>query len=302
MEQVKKRSKKIELYLTIVDEIKNNNSPIDICSKYSISKQKLQYYLNDLKKEGIIKKIGYGTWEVQKEVQKSSLGLRADKPLTNLHALQIKFPILQGKVKDNDWEIKNKLNNWFPKYKKLDQLGGLTIRNNNNKSITVHAKTRNISSLDEVSNLAFKIRAYINDFFKKQGVILDVFNAETKNLNLATEDKNSESMIRKGEKFELNLNKKSEKIFPQDKIAAKAWIDGSPFKFSAETNDLEWKREYLSMPFRIANMIYVMESMTGNLAYIAENYKSHVKLVEEGSKVFKRLNNLLSQKKLGDWL
>ena len=85
-------------------------------------------------------------------------------------------------------------------------------------------------------------------------------------------------MIKKGEKFELDLKKYAEKILPKDEIAAKAWIDGSPFKFTAETNDKEWKRAYLSMPFNIQNSLH-------SLNYIAKNYASHVNIVEKLDKL-----------------
>jgi hypothetical protein len=308
----KKRSKGFNFYLSILDSIKVHNK-LPKPSDLKISKQAMNPYVRKLKIDGIIEKIGYGTWRLKdkidtrkyisklQEVKQFSMGLRVEKPETNLHSLQITIPILLGRIEDKDWELKNKLNNWLPKYKKLEILGGLTIRNNNNKSITIWAKSRNIKSLEDVDNLAFKIKAYINEYFKNKWIILDIFNTKTTNLNLATSDKNAESMIRKGEKFELDLMKKAEKIFPKDNINAKAWIDGSPFKFSAESNDKEWKREYLSMPFRILNMFSLLETMTDSMSYVAENYKSHVKMVEESSKLFKRFNKLLSQKKLKDF-
>ena len=299
MKQVKKEVKKENFYFTVYDLISKGINPKDICSNLNISKQKLQYYLNYLKENEFIRKLGYGTWE---EVKTFSIGMRmADKPLTNLHALQIKIPILKGRIRDNDWQIKNKLNNWLPKYKNFNIMGGIGIRNNNNKSITIWPKTRNIKDLDEVDNIAFKMRAFVYDYFKKEDVILDIFNCETKNLNLATEDKEAKGLNRKGEKFELNLMKKAEKIFPKDSIDAKAWIDSSPKPFTAETNDKEWKREYLSMPFRIRDSIMVLNTIAHNLAYVAEHYKSHVGMVEEAHKIFKKINKRLSQKKLNEW-
>ncbi len=291
-------------YLMVHDLISKGINPKDICFKLNISKQNLQYYLNYLKENGFIRKLGYGVWEV---VKTFSLGLK-DKPTTNLHALQIRIPILKGRIRDNDWQIKNKLNNWLPKYKNFNIMGGIGIRNNNNKSLTIWAKTRDIKDLNEVDNLAFKMRAFVYEYFKKEDVILDIFNAETKNLNLATEDKDAKGLNRKGEKFELNLLKKAEKIFPKDNIDAKAWIDSSPKPFTAETNDKEWKRWYLSMPFMIRDSMDVLNSMAHNLAYVAENYKSHVGMVKQGTevnkeslKLFKKINRILSQKKLNGW-
>ena len=302
MKQVKKEVKKENFYLMVYDLIKDGKSPVDICSNLNFSKQKLQYYIDTLKDKGCIRKIGYGTWEVKKEVKISSLGRKVDKPLTNLHALQINFPILLGKVHDKDWQVKEKLKNWIPKYKQDLNLGGLTIKNNNNKSITVYAKSRDIENINDVDNLAQKIRVYIYNFFKKDGVILDVLNCQTKNMNLATGDDTVKNLNRKGERFEIDLGKKAEKIFPKDQMDAKAWIDSSPKPFTAETNDKEWKREYLSMPFRIRDSIVVLNAMAHNLAYVAENYKSHVGMVEEGHKIFKKLNRRLDQKKLKEFL
>ena len=312
MKEVKKEVKNNDFYLMVYDLIKEGKSPKDIAPQLFPNSEKpmqrLQYYLTYLRDKGYIQKLGYGTWEVKKELKKFSLGTKVDKPLTNLHALQINFPILMGKVHDKDWQVKEKLKNWIPKYKQDLNLGGLTIKNNNNKSITVYAKSRDISNIEDVDNLAQKIRVYVYNFFKKDGVILDVLNCQTKNMNLATGDEAAKGLNRKGEKFELNLGKKAEKIFPKDDMDAKAWIDSSPKPFTAETNDLEWKREYLSMPFRIRDSINVLNSMAHNLAYVAENYKSHVKMVKQGTlvqdenlKFLKKMNSMLPQKKLNEY-
>lgn len=296
--EVKQQVKK-EFLLNILIELKAGLNPSQISIKLSISKQKLNYYIQILKNQGLIKKVGYGTWEVNNEqVKKSSLGWN-DKPTTNLHAFQINFPILEGKIDDTDWKIKEKLNNWTPKYISKEVMGGIVIKNNNNKSLTVWLETRDIANLNEVYDLAFKIRIYIYELFKKEGVILDPFNCETKNLDIGTSDKNSESMLNKGEKFKLDLNKKSEKIFPKDNIDASAWLDGSPYKFTAETNDLEWKREYLRMPFSIRDLrtaVFLMEDYNKNLLL-------HTKVQKEQLRTQKAIQKLLgdnSIKKIKD--
>ena len=254
---------------------------------------------------GFIKKVGYGTWEIKEDIteeeisyavylrskNKSSLGT-TDKPTTNLHAFQIKFPILKGKINDSDWEIKEKLKNWIPKYTKLKELGGLRIKNNNNKSITVWAKERTIKNVDEVNKLTQAMLLYLGSYFKKKyNVNLDTINSEVKNLDIATEDKHAEGMRGKGEKYLLHLNKDCEKILPKDKQKpAKAWIDGSPFNFSAETNDLDWKREYLNMPFNIKHLIYSLPALEEyNL-----NLKLHIKVQKEQLNTQKEIQNLLN--------
>lgn len=317
----KKTKSSKNFYSTIMDLLnkdippshinENNLEENSICSMLNITKQNLNYYLRNLKSLGLIGKKGK-IWIVTKDLsyselkkelknlskKKSSRGMMGkDTPTTNLHALEIKFPIIKGKIPDTDWEVKNKLKNWLPKYKGLDNLGGLTIRNNNNKSLQVFAKARDIKDLNEVDNLAFKIRTFIHEYFKsKYGVILDVFECEVKNINLATEDKASEGMLRKGEKFELRFNKDAEKIFPRDKIKSKAWIDGSPFAFTAETNDKDWKREYLRMPFSVRNIqnsLYLLEEYNKNLML-------HTKVQEEQLKTQKAIQKYLGMKERKD--
>lgn len=308
--QIEKQLKTKNFYLTdIVENLKLGWKPSDIIFLLEISPQKLQYYLNILKKHGIIKKIGYGTWELQKELQTSSIGLSIAKSATNLHALNINFPILKGTIKDEDWKIKNKLNHWLPKYKKLDILGGLNIRNNNNKSITVFIESRDIKNVDEVDELAMKVKAYVYDYFRKEDVILDIMACKVNNINLATEDKQAESMRKKGETFVLDLGKKAEKIFPKDDIDSKAIIDGSPFKFSAETNDKEWKRLYLTMPFNVHNIYYLFSELTQNMSLFAKEsaqfgiyLKEHVSAIHELRTMAKSISKNVKQRDLKTWL
>ena len=272
------KSKNYGFDFLIFNKIKEGKSPVFISKEYKISKQKLQYHLNRLKECGIIEKVSYGVWKVK--VKNLSLGT---KPESNLHALQIKIPISSGNIGASGWEVKEELNNWTPTYKTFKELGGITIKNNNNKSITLFAHTREIKDLKEIDELAYELRQWALQTFRQDfDVILDIDKAEVKVLHIATEDKGSESMIKKGEKFELDLDKKAEKVFPNDKIQGKAWIDGSPFQFTAETNDKEWKRAYLNMPFNMQNIVLATN-------YIAKNYASHVKIVE-------KLNNLLDER------
>ena len=74
------------LYLYIVDSMTSGKNPAQISKDLAISNQALQYYLDKLKHEGIIRKIGYGSWEVaddkslvKKEV-KNHLRVAIEKP------------------------------------------------------------------------------------------------------------------------------------------------------------------------------------------------------------------------------
>lgn len=302
---------KINFYLIIYETLSNDGKLSDIVDKYGISKQNLNFYANKLKSLGIIERVNkknvYLGWKVLKTLNKeqlleevkvkkvkgkskTSIGTR-ERPETNLHALQVKIPILSGKINDSEWEIKEKLTNWIPKYTKLKELGGLRIKNNNNKSITVWAEQKSIRNVDEVHKLTHAILLYLGSYFNvKYSVKLDTINAQVKNLDIATEDKEADHMRGKGEKFTLNLNKECEKILKNDRgRKAKAWIDGSPYKFSAETNDTEWKREYLNMPFSIKHLVYSLPA----LEEYNRNLKLHLKVQEEQLRTQKELQKLL---------
>ncbi len=59
MKEVKRK-----LYLDIVNSIKKGLNPAKISTRLNISIPNLSYYLSSLKREGVIKKVGYGVWEV----------------------------------------------------------------------------------------------------------------------------------------------------------------------------------------------------------------------------------------------
>lgn len=305
---------KINFYLCIYHEIKSRGKISHICKREGISKQNLKFYSDVLKDLKIIARVDpknvYLGWKVLQELSddqilkqvkvksktgksKSSIGSR--KPVSNLHALQINFPILSGKINDKDWDaIQGKFNNWLPKYKDLDILGGLKLKNNNNKSVTVFVKSRDFDGFDNdyIDNLAFKVRAFAHEYFKnKHGVVLDVLNCATKNMNIATSDKHGEGMLKKGEVFTLDLEKKSEKIFPKDDINAKAWLDGSPFKFTAETNDKEWKRAYLQMPFSIQSLLHSMPA----IQEYSKNIMLHMEVQDNQLATQKSIQELLEK-------
>jgi SUMO ligase MMS21 Smc5/6 complex component len=50
-------------FSTIISLINEKKSPYSMCSK-KISKQKINYYINILKENNIINKVGYGVWEI----------------------------------------------------------------------------------------------------------------------------------------------------------------------------------------------------------------------------------------------
>lgn len=270
--------KKESFYKAVFNRLREGKTPSEIAEEFGIKRQNVNYYKSNLRKWGFIGK------DLQRNiifnVKEFSLGAR--KPTTNLHSHQVDIPISSGKINDSNWEIKEKLRNWTPKYKIFNILGGLTIKNNNNKSISIFAHSRDIEDLEEIDQLTQDIlRFAYHEFTIKQNVILDLMNAKVMKCHIATEDKDSQSMLKKGEKFTIDLDKKAEKILPKDNRDAHAWMDGSPFRFTAETDDKDWKREYLNMPFKMRETLQAVQ-------YIAQNYASHVGVVEELHKLLRK--------------
>lgn len=69
-----KRGKNFYL-LSVLQQIQSGKSPAQISKDLDVSKQKINYYVGKLKKEGCIEKIGYGVWKYIKpfkEVKKIS--------------------------------------------------------------------------------------------------------------------------------------------------------------------------------------------------------------------------------------
>ncbi len=66
--------------LSGIELLKQGKNLLQVASELNISRQRLDYYLKPLKIDGIIKRIGYGVWEVNEEkLKKSSIGNKAKR-------------------------------------------------------------------------------------------------------------------------------------------------------------------------------------------------------------------------------
>ena len=119
----KKRSTtkhKILLYLCIYDLIKKGKNTSDICKILNIKKSKLNYYISTLKKQNYIKKIGYGVWEINKELDEKEVqqtSTVANLPLKRLEEDDIRLHALIVTIK-----IKKNIRNW-------DERGKILLKN-----------------------------------------------------------------------------------------------------------------------------------------------------------------------------
>jgi hypothetical protein len=58
-----------DFYLFVFEHLKQGLNPTKISKQFGLSKQSLNYYLSSLKRQGFIKKIGYGTYEILKDYE-----------------------------------------------------------------------------------------------------------------------------------------------------------------------------------------------------------------------------------------
>lgn len=75
LEEVKKEVKKRDFYLIIYGLIKTGLNLKEISFRLNLSKQGINYYVSSLKREGLIRKVGYGTWEIANETNETSKNL-----------------------------------------------------------------------------------------------------------------------------------------------------------------------------------------------------------------------------------
>lgn len=149
-------------YLIIFNALKAGKNPATIAKELGTTKQQLNYYLSTLKSNGIIRKIGYGTWEILKD-----LDLKQVKKTTQVGRDNIGFTSIQeNKTRGHafmfilklpgvyrNWEKREKIfDQKGIKYKKLHNLGkGQKIIY---KGRIVHLKSKSIIIYERASYIA----------------------------------------------------------------------------------------------------------------------------------------------------
>ena len=157
-----------KLRLSIYNHIKAGFRPISLCKKLNIKSNLLQYHLSSLKAHGLIKKVGYGTWEILKNYDKTTSVLSTR--VANINRLKqksktevlLKPDFVRGHAFQFKLELPNNLKNWKRReeilinlkipFKKINLFGGaqsLNFENNKiwltNKSIIIYEKESFIS-------------------------------------------------------------------------------------------------------------------------------------------------------------
>lgn len=127
-EEVKKTGTAKYFYLTIFNSINNGLNLGQISKKIKVSKQRLSYYVQHLKKAGIIKYASYGVWEISGKLDLDKLERSKNTRLGNL-SKQVKNDNFLHCLKENDirghgftFRLKiPKISNWHKRKEFLDK-------------------------------------------------------------------------------------------------------------------------------------------------------------------------------------
>jgi hypothetical protein len=98
MKEVKKQRSK-NFYFIVFQAIKKGWMPTKICKELGITKQALNYYLSSLKRQGFIQKIGYGTWEIQRDFEEKEVKKTTVVGKNNLGGDEVRGHAFQFKLK-----------------------------------------------------------------------------------------------------------------------------------------------------------------------------------------------------------
>jgi len=294
------RSKKKVILQLIISEIKKGKPPSKISKEHNIKKQTLQYYLRQLKKEGLIEKEGYGLWKVLKEVSISNKACKVKKQIRG-HAFNWKIKFL----KDIDWT--RRLNENNIKY----QLIGI---NNSTPRIIFRGKK---IWFTKTGLVIYEPKSFFSQSsFTSKGMAVWELDKTIKALGRFlkidlstyqfTTSREHYGMIKN--ELAKQYNDKKEKLFIRDDEGIWMWIDDSHSLSELETNKPKnsrgvqnWFNDMKKTNFEVTPtfLLKSINQVTQNQLMFNQNFESHIgaiqtlsKTVEELRKEIKNLKKL----------
>ena len=320
MKQVQKSTRTQKLYFTILQYLKDGKNLVQVCSKLGIKKQKLNYYIAKLKQGGFIKKIGYGTWEILKDLDtkqvqitplvttpqqgKSCTCFEPGKTRGHAFMFVLKIPELEKWGKRRLFLDKFGLD-----YTPLKNIGGgesLVLR-----SKKVHLKSRSIIIYDKAS--------YVSDLARDSKSLavyefLSLVNHLENLLKVSFKVQGKYKFKVSREHYSLiknclarQYNNEGKKLFVSNDSGLWMLIDNSYNLHELETvktdeavPDSEGVRAYFNSHketnFKVTPE-FVLDTMNGiqqNQLIFADNMKSHVKAVQQLGNSTKALNEAVN--------
>lgn len=311
--QVKNQLRRLNFNLIVYNEIKNGNSPKDICFKYSISQPRLNYYLRRLKENNLIEKIGYGTWKIkknysEKEVKNQPKILDVNPKNIRGHGFmfKLKIPKIYRWNKRTLYFEKNNI-----KYKNIhssghsleilgkkvhlfsssiiiyDKYSYIAELAQDAKSLAIYEFKKIIIRLESMLKVSFKInKQYKFKVLKEHyGLIKNClarqYNNEGKKLNVYNSDGLWLIIDNSFNLHELEVQKNRSKNDSQSVIDT----DGIKEYFNShQRTGFKYTPEFL------AELVY---GVLKNQQYYSENMVSHVEAIKELAKGVKELREVI---------
>jgi len=283
-----------DFYLSVISMLNQGKNPSSISKQLNIKKQNLNYYISVLKKKGIIKKIGYGTWEVKefnsntlKKVDRKIRGhafiwtIKLNKQFDWINLLKVtNYKLVRG-LTPRIFIDKKKV--WFGKKT-------LTIYETNSFYGKNAIESRKFSVISLVETLE-KIEKLLNINLKPY-----IFNPTREHYALIKND------------LAKQCNRRGEKLIVSDLNGKWLWIDDSEGLSELEvgnTNALvnslgtqKWWNDMKRTKFEVTPT-FLMESLSGLIQtqqMNADNIIKHQKVLDEMLITLKLIRESLDKK------
>ena len=285
------KSKKDVILHLIISEIKAGKNPAKISKENNIKKQTLQYYLRELKKNGLIEKEGYGIWKVKKEVSISTKASKIKK--------QIRGHAFNWKVKfKNDIDWKRRLDNENIKYQ-LIGIGRSTPR------IIFNGKK---IWLTKTGMVIYEPKSFYGESgFTTKGIAVYEMDKTIKMLSrrlkvdlngyLFTTSREHYGQIKN--ELARQYNNKGEKLIIRDDKGAWLWIDDSHSLAELETNKpdvskkvQDWYNDMKKTNFEVTPS-FVMEALNKVTKNFELAQKEIQNLKQENTLIKNQISNTL---------
>lgn len=290
------RSKNHSFYFTLLDLLKQGKNPAQITKELTISKQKINYYIRQLKKEGQLIKRGYGVWEI-KQVKKIGSDHPTQKPKEiRGHAFiwTIKLP------KKFNWKellnidyklVRGNIPRLIIKNKKI-WLGQYTITIYEPHSFygrnAIESKKYAVISLLEVLGL----------LEQKLGINLKpyLFKPAREHYGIIKNDL-AQQCNRKGEKLHIHDNLEGEWLWIDDSLQLGELETGGTKALVRNIQVQNWWNDMKKHNFEVTPS-FLLESMnqvTQNQMMFAKNIEQHMNILNEMSKTLKKIQEGLDK-------
>lgn len=284
-------------YFTILDLLKKGKNPSTISKELKVSKQKVNYYLRQLKNEGKLIKKGYGVWEVKevKTLTSNTLPKRPKEIRGHAFIWTVKIP------KKIHWQDRLKSESFT-------LIRGLTPRIIvkgckvwlGKKTITVYVPHSfyGRSSVESRKYAVINLLEILGLLESKLSVNLRpyVFKPSREHYGMIKND------------LAIQHNRKGEKLHIHDNLEGEwLWIDDSLSLGELETKDLSrslqvqnWWNDHKKHNFQVSPS-FLLESISGIVQVQqmnADNIVKHQRVLDEMSETLKLIRDGLTKKGL----